>query len=184
MRYNISKRMILFFTILLALTLWSCASQKKKAWNYVQTNPTEFAEWCKERFPNTTTKYIPGKKEIIIDSVFIPGETIECPEPTIENPKPSVKTKGKYIPTEKEKCTPDTIYQTDTREIQIYTNRIADLNKSNSECEISNKELSKKYLETNEYLVKKTSTQYYGWVAFGLILTILIFYKLIKSKFI
>lgn len=182
MRNNIPQRLILFITILLTLTLWSCASQKKKAWNYVQTNPTEFAEWCKERFPVTTTKYVPGKKEIIIDSVFIPGETIECPEPTIENPKPKIKTKDKYIPTEKEKCTPDTIYQTDTREIQIYTNQIRDLKKLNNECEISNKNLSKKYLETKEDLVKKTSTQYYGWIAFGGLLTLIIVFKIAKSR--
>lgn len=180
MRNNILQKLTLFSFIIITLILWSCASQKKKAWNYAQTNPTEFAEWCKERFPIVTTKYVAGKKEIIKDSILVPGETIECPKPTIENPKPKIKTQDKYLPTEKEIWTPDTVFQTDTREIQIYSNQISELKKLNLECENDSKKISKDNISLQSELSKKKSTQYYGWVAFGTLITILVLYKVFK----
>lgn len=160
----------------------SCASQKDKAWNYVQTSPTEFAEWCQERFPLVQTQYIPGKKEIIFDSILVPGETLECPEPTLLNPKPIVKTEDKYIPIQTEKCTADTIKSIDTREIQIKQNEIFQLR---NKVEDLNKKLEEQTDQKNnlqESLSKNKSTKFYGWIAFAFLGGILIVKKLYSKK--
>lgn len=127
MRKSFKTRLGTFLIIFSTLLLFSCATkptEKEKAWSYVQTHPTEFAQWCIERFPNVITRVVPGKKEIVHDSVLVPGEIIPCPPPSADNPIPSVKVPDKYIPTTSEKCTSDTIFQTDTRDLKLANDKL------------------------------------------------------------
>ncbi|MGV0964887.1 hypothetical protein [Empedobacter falsenii] len=194
MRTNLTQRIILFITILLTLTLWSCASQKQaekrynKSLNIVRGDTDKFRDACEVTFPRVPTQYIKGDEIVRTDTIEVPGPAIECPEPTKENPKPTVKCPpNKIIDNSTHRV--DTIKVADTRElsklkseIQILEKYISELRKSNTECENSNKNLSKKYLDTKEDLAKKTSSQYYGWIAFGLLAISLIGYKVIKSR--
>ncbi len=194
MRNNIPQRIILFITILLTLTLWSCASQTEKRYNkslnIARGDTDKFRNACEVAFPRVSTQYIKGDEIVRTDTIEVPGPTIECPEPTKENPKPLVKCPpNKIIDNSTHRV--DTIKVADTlelsklkSEIQVSQKYISELRKFNTECENANKDLSKKYLDTKEDLLKKTSSQYYGWIAFGLLVVSLIGYKVIKSRII
>ncbi|WP_312208269.1 hypothetical protein [Empedobacter sp.] len=196
MRNNIPQRIILFLTFLLTLTLWSCASQKQaekrynKSLNIVRGDMNKFLDACDIAFPRVSTQYIKGDVIVQTDTIEVPGPIIECPKPTKENPKPAVKCPpNKIIDNSTQRV--DTIKVADTRElsklkseIQTLENYIIELKNSNKDCEKTNKDLSKQYLDTKEDLIKKTSTQYYGWIAFGLLTVSLIGYKVTKSRFI
>lgn len=176
----------------MTLTLWSCASQSEKRYNkslnIVRGDTNKFRDACEVAFPRVPTQYIKGDEIVRTDTIEVPGLTIECPELTIDNPKPAVKCPpNKIIDNSTHRV--DTIKVADTRElsklkteIQTLEKYISELRKSNTECENANKDLSKQYLNTKEDLVKKTSSQYYGWIAFGLLAVSLIGYKIIKSR--
>lgn len=196
MRTNLPQRMLLFLTILLTLTFWSCSSQKQiekrynKSLNIVRGDTDKFRDACDVAFPRVPTQYIKGDEIIRTDTIEVPGPMIECPEPTKENPKPTVQCPpNKTIDNSTHRV--DTIKVADTlelsklkSEIQASEKYISELRKSNTDCENANKDLSKQFLDTKEDLVKKASTQYYGWIAFGLLTVSLIGYKLIKSRII
>lgn len=196
MRTNIPQRILLFLTILLTLTMWSCSSQKQiekrynKSLNIARGDTDKFRDACEIAFPRVPTQYIKGDEIVRTDTIEVPGEVIECPEPTKEIPKPSVQCP----PT---KVIENTIYRTDTikiadtlelsklkSQIKDLDNYISELKQSNKDCEKDNMDLSQKYLDTKEDLVKKSSTQFYGWIAFGFLAIFLIGYKLIKLRMI
>lgn len=196
MRTNIPQRILLFLTILLTLALWSCSSQKpiekryNKSLNIVRGDTDKFRDACEVAFPRVPTQYIKGDEIIRTDTIEVPGPIIDCPESTKEVPKPTVQCPPtKTIDNSTHRI--DTIKIADTLElsklksdIKVYEKYISELKQSNKDCEKDNKNLSQKYLDTKEDLVKKSSTQYYGWIAFGLLTVSLIGYKLIKSKII
>ncbi|GEM_PF-2976539 len=196
MRTNLSQRILLFITILLTLTFWSCSSQKQiekrynKSLNIVRGDTDKFRDACDVAFPRIPTQYIKGDEIIRTDTIEVPGAVIECPEPTKEIPKPTVQCPPTKIIDNSTHRT-DTIKVADTLElsklksdIKVYEKYISELKQSNKDCEKANMDLSQKYLDTKEDLAKKSSTQFYGWIAFGLLAISLIGYKFIKLRMI
>lgn len=194
MRTNLPQRILLFITILLTLTLWSCSSQKQiekrynKSLNIVRGDTDKFRDACDVAFPRVPTQYIKGDEIVRTDTIEVPGEVIDCPEPTKEIPKPTVQCPPTKIIDNSTHRT-DTIKVADTLELSKLKSEIRTLEKyiielkdSNKDCEKANMDLSQKYLDTKEDLVKKSSTQFYGWIAFGVLLISLVGYKLIKSR--
>ena len=192
MRNNISQRIILFITILLTLTLWSCASQTEKRYNkslnIVRGDTDKFRDACDVAFPRVPTQYIKGDEIIRTDTIEVTGVVIECPEPTKEIPKPTVQCPPTKIIDNSTHRT-DTIKVADTLElsklksdIKVYEKYISELKDSNKDCEKANMDLSQKYLDTKEDLAKKSSTQFYGWIAFGGLIAILAIFKIAKSR--
>ena len=194
MRNNISQRIILFITILLTLTLWSCANQKQvekrynKSLNIVRGDTDKFRDACEIAFPRVPTQFIKGDEIIRTDTIEVPGEVIDCPEPTKEIPKPTVQCPPtKTIDNSTHRV--DTVKVADTlelsklkSELKTLEKYISELKQSNKDCEEANMDLSQKYLDTKEDLVNKSSTQFYGWVAFGGLIAILAIFKIAKSR--
>lgn len=194
MRTNLPQRILLFITILLTLTLWSCSSQKQIekryniSLNIVRGDTDKFRDACDVAFPRVPTQYIKGDEIIRTDTIEVPGPIIECPEPTKDFPKPTVKCPPtKTIDNSTHRV--DTVKVADTLElsklksdIKVYQNYIEELKQSNKDCEKANMDLSQKYLDTKEDLVKKSSTQFYGWMAFGGLIAILAIFKIAKSR--
>ncbi len=188
-------RILLFISAMITLFLCSCATkptEKEIAWNYIQTHPTEFAEWSKERFPNVITKVIPGKKEIVYDSIFLPGEVIPCPEPTELNPTPFIKVPDRYIQTQSEKCTPEIIEKADGRDLQLANDKVkkaeSDLeyckNNYNNQIDLYNVLLdeNKKLVNENSDLkVSKSTAWWITWILVGLI-SLFFIYRIFLKK--
>lgn len=196
MRTNLPQRILLFITILLTLILWSCSSQKQidkrynKSLNIVRGDTDKFRDACDVAFPRVPTQYIKGDEIIRTDTIEVTGVVIECPEPTKEIPKPTVQCPPTKIIDNSTHRT-DTIKVADTLElsklksdIKVYEKYISELKQWNKDCEKANMDLSQKYLDTKEDLAKKSSTQFYGWIAFGLLAISLIGYKFIKLRMI
>lgn len=183
-------RIILFISAMFTLLMFSCATkptEKDIAWKYVQTNPTDFAEWCKERFPNVITEYIPGTREIIPLEILVPGDSIPCPKPSDTNPAPYVKVPDKTIAVTTEKCTPDTIKIADTRDLQIANDKVKKAeqdrewwkNQYHDQVDLYNKELAtnKKLSDDNATLKVERNTGY--WIA-GVLFLVICFFILFK----
>lgn len=193
MKKQTKLRIVLFSLIMLLLFLVSCATkpaEKEVAWNYVQTNPTEFAKWCKERFPNVITKVIPGKKEMVIDTVLVKGDSIPCPTPT--NPNAKIKVPDKVVTTASEKCTPDTIQIADTRDVQIANDKLKKaeenteywLNSYNQQVDQYNKLLkeNKDLVDENSSLkVSKNTAWWITGILSGLIILFFIYRIFIRK---
>ena len=64
----------------------------------------------------------------------------------------------------------------------LYNYFIHSVSPLTKDCEKANMDLSQKYLDTKEDLAKKSSTQFYGWIAFGGLIAILAIFKIAKSR--
>lgn len=122
--------------LLLALFLFtSCATQRenrqrKKANLFFMTHKPELAKLCSDEFPVLPVEIIPGETVTKIDTVRLPGETIDCPEPTPENPRPRVKCPDHQIII-RESLRVDTIKIESTAKIYYLNSKIEDLEKEN-----------------------------------------------------
>lgn len=193
MKKQTKLRIVLFSFIMLSLFLVSCATkptEKEAAWNYVQTNPTEFAQWCNERFPNVITKVIPGTKETVIDTVLVKGDSIPCPTPT--NPNAKIKVPDKMVTTASEKCTPDTIQIADTRDLQIAYDKLKKaeenteywLNSYNQQVDQHNKLLNenKDLVDENSSLKVSKSTAWWITGILGGLIVLFFIYRIFIRK--
>lgn len=158
-------RLITFVSIVL---LMSCASQKKKANQYFDSNRGELAEKCQKEFPNDTIKIIKGETKTITDTITIQGVIIPCPEPTTENPKPVVKCPdSKTITITKERT--DTILITDMQKIKSLEHNL--------------KEAINKYQEQEKKLNNCNSKKdTYLWIIIILGLAVILYIYLIARR--
>lgn len=115
------KRKTTFLALLFAGLFFGCTTSKKieKHYNeYRATHREFFARDCSESFP-TEDSYKPGVPEVVHDTEFVPGETIDCPpgQTTVKCPDcPQIKTKTTIH---------DTVFRVDKAREELYRLRAA-----------------------------------------------------------
>lgn len=131
-----------FFSVIIMLFLFGCASKQERTEKFLKQNPEYFAQMCAINFP-ITEKVIQGKTIVDTLKITIPGVEIPCPEYIDQNgqkQQPKVKcpdAETKYI----NKFKTDTIYRENTANVIRLKTENSQLVNQNKSLFSENKEL-------------------------------------------
>jgi PBP1b-binding outer membrane lipoprotein LpoB len=126
----------LLLVIITCVLLSGCVTEFK-AFKYYNKHPDQLAELCASKFPVSKTLK-PGSPVITRDTVYLPGDSVKCPD--------VVDLKTGAVTTPKVKCPDsktvysntvvrDTLLQEDTAKLKVIESKLAEEIKAKSEAE-------------------------------------------------
>lgn len=153
----------------IATLLASCSAekqfqkQKKKATDFFLLNKLELAELCDSEFPDIPIKIIPGDTIKKIDTLYIPGPKLVCPDSvtTLICPPSKIIKNTQIIR--------DSVFVKDTDKEYILNTKIKTLT-------VEKDEINQKFEKAKDDLrdSDKKKTQYF-WMLIGLAVAILVY---------